>query len=405
MKILSLIPLFLCLYLVGCGDERPVANMPDEPLAQPLEIVIEPKKVAMTKTWAAGVKDDGTLWTWGSGGGKIRKTTTGQPVDPTPMPVEGVNDAVAVSAGSAHMILLKKDGTVWGWGHNSHGQISLNAGKNLPSDEMRKIEGISDVVDISAGSQNSFFITRFGDVYILGDNTKGLYGEPMKKLAKPTKIEALSNIVKIKGTPEYFLALDKDGNLYSSSIRPDNLGGEPSLPIIHSDGTKIYPPIKINLPKKVVDFDTGYARVLLLEDGTVWSWGSSQQSAQSVNKDIDVPTQVKGLSRVIKIEKESAHTSNGHLYAWGKYAYDCNWCFPNGYGSTTYYRPVLIAQDIQLYQYIDSLFINGYIDKHGKLWTWSAGIDGLSGTGYVTQGKWGDKEKILTLEQSLFTTH
>ena len=47
-------------------DKYPVANMPDEPLETPLEINIEPKRLAMTSSWSAGVKDDGTLWTWGT---------------------------------------------------------------------------------------------------------------------------------------------------------------------------------------------------------------------------------------------------------------------------------------------------------------------------------------------------
>tara|TARA_R110002124_G_scaffold42753_1_gene131526 strand:- start:1339 stop:1734 length:396 start_codon:yes stop_codon:yes gene_type:complete len=90
-------------------DKYPVANMPDEPLETPLEINIEPKRLVMTSSWSAGVKDDGTLWTWGTDG-LLRDTKTGQ--DPTPRQVEGVNDAVAVSGGSGHMLLLRKDGTV-----------------------------------------------------------------------------------------------------------------------------------------------------------------------------------------------------------------------------------------------------------------------------------------------------
>ena len=86
------------------ADKYPVANMPDEPLETPLEINIEPKRLAMTSSWSAGVKDDGTLWTWGTDG-LLRETKTGQ--DPTPRQVEGVNDAVAVS-GAGHMLLLKE---------------------------------------------------------------------------------------------------------------------------------------------------------------------------------------------------------------------------------------------------------------------------------------------------------
>lgn len=44
-------------------DKYPVANMPDELLETPLEINIESKRLAMTSSWSAGVKDDDTLYT------------------------------------------------------------------------------------------------------------------------------------------------------------------------------------------------------------------------------------------------------------------------------------------------------------------------------------------------------
>ena len=69
-------------------DKYPVANMPDEPLETPLEINIEPKRLAMTSSWSAGVKDDGTLWTWGTDG-LLRDTKTGQdPMTPAVNPVD-----------------------------------------------------------------------------------------------------------------------------------------------------------------------------------------------------------------------------------------------------------------------------------------------------------------------------
>ena len=154
-------------------DKYPVANMPDEPLDKPLEILREPKRLAMTTTWSAGVKDDGTLWTWGTGS-LLRKTETGQ--DPTPRPVDGIHDAVAVSASTSHMLLLRKDGTVWGWGSNHDGEIDPSD-DDTSIDELRQIKWIDNVVDISAGSSISFFIKKDGTVYALGKNEAGLFGE------------------------------------------------------------------------------------------------------------------------------------------------------------------------------------------------------------------------------------
>lgn len=193
-------------------DKYPVANMPDEPLDKPLEIVREPKRLAMTTTWSAGVKDDGTLWTWGTGS-LLRPAQTGQ--DPTPRPVEGIHDAVAVSGGGGHMLLLRKDGTVWGWGSNHNGEIDPRD-KDTSIDELRQIKGIDNVVDIVAGLKRSFFLTNDGYIYALGNSEYGsINGITVKKLDKPTKMEGFENITRIEGS-SFIYGITKDGKLLSN---------------------------------------------------------------------------------------------------------------------------------------------------------------------------------------------
>ncbi|MDO5050575.1 MAG: hypothetical protein Q4D68_02450 [Moraxella equi] len=67
-----------------------------------------------------------------------------------------MNDAVAVSGGTSHMLLLRKDGSVWGWGFNYDGVVDPTD-KEPAIYKLRKIEGLTDIVDISAGDNKSFF--------------------------------------------------------------------------------------------------------------------------------------------------------------------------------------------------------------------------------------------------------
>lgn len=384
-------------------DKYPVANMPDEPLDKPLEILREPKRLAMTTTWSAGVKDDGTLWTWGTGS-LLRKTETGQ--DPTPRPVDGIHDAVAVSASTSHMLLLRKDGTVWGWGSNHDGEIDPSD-DDTSIDELRQIKGIDNVVDISAGSSISFFIKKDGTVYALGKNEAGLFGEVIDKLKIPTKIYGLNNIVKISGMADDFLALNKKGEIFSQATTPQALGLENQQFIKNSNGVNIFPITKLSFNKKAVDLSNGSAKLVLLEDGTVWSWRDTNFTGLGrIKKDfIYKPTRISTLSKVKKVTNYSAMTQNGDLYTWGLYTISCEDCYPNGAKSQYFYKPIKISKNVAIHQFINTDFHNGYIDKDGWLWTWGNNKYATAGTGKLQQTNWSLKESLLTPEKSLFNIH
>ncbi len=385
------------------AGKYPVANMPEEPLETPLEINIEPKRLAMTSSWSAGVKDDGTLWTWGTDG-LLRDTKTGQ--DPTPRQVEGVNDAVAVSGGGGHMLLLRQDGTVWGWGSNSHGEIDPSDDDTF-IEELREIKGIENVIGISAGTQVSFFINNEKDVFVLGNNEYGVLSTDKDKiLNKPTRIKGLRNIVKILGGADSFLALNVEGDLYSSAISSHSLGKENVKALVTETGKKYYPVTRIELKKRIVDFDYSYANLAPLENGEVWSWRDTNYTGSGKSKDsfIFTPTRILGLSKVNKVNAFSVNTNDGDLYLWGLSTTKCEKC-SNGGNSSYFYQPVLISNDIKINQFADSFSSTAYIDDNGYAWFVGNNRHGEKGTGEVQTDEYITKEKLLVPEKSLFNIH
>jgi alpha-tubulin suppressor-like RCC1 family protein len=382
-------------------DKYPVANMPDEPLDTPLEINIETKRLAMTSSWSAGVKDDGTLWTWGTGG-LLRETKTGQ--DPTPRQVAGVNDAVVVSGSGGHMLLLRKDGTVWGWGSNSHGEIDPSDDDTF-IEELRQIKDIEDVVYIHAGQQASIFVNSKGKLFFLGNNETGVVnGNIQKKFSSPVLVEGFEHIIKAEGSAGAIVALNEDGAIVSSSSTLDSLGNPNAKKIIINDEKIYYPPVIVAFPEKAVDFTKGYANFALLEDGSVWSWRSHKWSAQNESKEtfIKSPQEVEGLSKIIRLNSISANSINGDLYTWGNYVYSSESSSTKDYIQ----KPILIAQNIMVDHYGTGGFADySFIDDKGNAWMWGDKSDrGQWGIGKITED-YMPKEFVLSLHESLFNTH
>ena len=77
----------------------------------------------------AGVKTDGTLWTWGYNAyGQLGHNTHGSPGDngiSSPTQVPGTPWS-RVAIGSYNMVATKTDGTYWTWGWSYQGALGQN---------------------------------------------------------------------------------------------------------------------------------------------------------------------------------------------------------------------------------------------------------------------------------------
>ena len=100
--------------LVDRGDTRP--------FEKPLPINTQPKRLALGTDFAIGVKEDGTVWSWGSGSkGELGMGKKGNRAIPQAIP--NMTNFVEVAVGSSHVLALRKDGTVWSWGNNEKGAL------------------------------------------------------------------------------------------------------------------------------------------------------------------------------------------------------------------------------------------------------------------------------------------
>jgi alpha-tubulin suppressor-like RCC1 family protein len=86
-------------------------------------------KIAAGSDHSLALKDDGTVWAWGDDGRGQLGNDEKREDQPTPMPVIGLTDVMAIAAGQFHSLALKSDATVWAWGMDQFGQLGDNTSK------------------------------------------------------------------------------------------------------------------------------------------------------------------------------------------------------------------------------------------------------------------------------------
>ncbi|ETE59098.1 putative E3 ubiquitin-protein ligase HERC6, partial [Ophiophagus hannah] len=131
-------------------------------------------------------------------------------------------NVIQVACGHYHSIALTKDGRVFSWGQNSHGQLGL--GKELPSQatpcNISSLAGIP-LAQVAAGGAHSFVLSHSGVVYGWGKNNAHQLGLNQKtskeQIFKPYSVGALRNldVTYVSCGDEHTAVLTKSGNVFT----------------------------------------------------------------------------------------------------------------------------------------------------------------------------------------------
>ena len=147
---------------------------------------------------SGAVRDDGTVWTWGSGVAGLMGNGTDNPSpdDPggrnlLPIQVPGLTKVKALTLGFGHAAALLNDGTLRMWGHDGWGQIGVGRGNDddpyYPKPVMPK--GIKNVASVHLGSLRSFAVRTDGSLWVWGHADLGARGVLGRHLRVPTLLE------------------------------------------------------------------------------------------------------------------------------------------------------------------------------------------------------------------------
>ena len=118
------------------------------------------RKAAGGSSFSLAIANNGQLYGWGNGGfGQLGNGSYGYHYRPAlvPFPV-GVTNWVDVAAGSEHSLALSDKGAVYGWGNNSEGAVGNASLTNcIPSPVPVLLPGgVSGAIQVAAGTWHSF---------------------------------------------------------------------------------------------------------------------------------------------------------------------------------------------------------------------------------------------------------
>jgi alpha-tubulin suppressor-like RCC1 family protein len=139
------------------------------------------KQVSGGYNFAAAIKNDGTLWSWGrNDGGQLGINDVNTRSTPVTTFAGGNNwSDISNLCGSRYNSAIKTDGTLWTWGRNSYG----NLGDNTTTDRLTPVTTFSggtnwkQVANGGSNSGHTAAIKTDGTLWIWGLNTSGQLGD------------------------------------------------------------------------------------------------------------------------------------------------------------------------------------------------------------------------------------
>jgi alpha-tubulin suppressor-like RCC1 family protein len=144
---------------------------------------------------SAVVRQDGTLWVWGSGSSAQMGNGVENPSPDDsggrnllPLLVKGIAGAKDAAVGAGHIAVLLNDGSLRAWGMNGYGELGLGRTSSYEVVPV-KVSGISNVATLRLGGYNSYAIRSDGSLWIWGFGLSSGSGILSRNLRTPTRLD------------------------------------------------------------------------------------------------------------------------------------------------------------------------------------------------------------------------
>ena len=248
------------------------------------------------------LKADGTVWAWFlSLSGVEAKwdeylgyTERFHISDNTPYQVIGLSNIVSIAAGLGHGLALDRDGYVWCFGENTHGQLGRQMGQAPPHYEYRplKLQGVDNVVAIAAGYLHSLAVSRDGTVWAWGINERGQLGDgTFINRYGAVQVTGLPSIQAAAGGQYHSVFLGRDGSVWACGA--DLHGALGIGGTTWRDWKRPVPVRVLNLANVEAIAAGGQSSLAVCADGSLWGWGSNSDGELGINNPPEIETPLR----------------------------------------------------------------------------------------------------------------
>ncbi len=276
-------------------------------------------KVAVGGAHTLALENDGSLWAWGANGtGQLGNG--GNQHAYAPVKIMPGSRWKEIAAGKSHSLGIQVDGSLWAWGRNAEGQLGdgTRASCNVPM----TVGNERDWRCAAAGEAHSIAVKENGSLWAWGSNELGQAGDGGRSDSlSPRRVGTEDIWIAVAAGRWHTLAIRDDGSLWAWGA---NIWGQ------LGDGTKVYKvsPVRVGKDGNWKMVSAGeYHSLGLKTDGTLWSWGWNAfgQLGIGMTHDRRYPSCIGFDTNWSFISAGDHHSmavkQNGTLWGWGYNGY------------------------------------------------------------------------------------
>ena len=280
------------------------------------------KQVSGGYYYAAAIKTDGTLWSWGYNAyGQLgNNTDTNNRSSPVQTAAAGTNWK-QVSCGQLYTAAIKTDGTLWTWGYNNYGQLGDNT-LTSKSSPVQTTAGGTNWKQVSCGGSHTAAIKTNGELWTWGYGAIGALGNNTDTNNRSSPVQtaaAGTNWKQVSCGQLYTAAIKTDGTLWTWGYNNygqlgDNTLTSKSSPVQTTAGGTNW---------KQVSCGSNHTAAIKI-NGTLWTWGYNDYGKlgdnTTTNRSSPVQTTAGGTNWK-QVSGGGSHTAaiktDGTLWTWG----------------------------------------------------------------------------------------